>query len=310
MSIDTSLRNAAMGLQAYYNEGLQLVGPDELWWDVFAQEVTGEDASIVIGIEEEVQRFREWVGGRTYFDFSSKGQQIDAKPYECSGKISRDDLDDYGVKLGKYRAQFQGFGRAAKLWPNDILYTALVAATVTTCYDGQPFFSAAHPLLVPGSPPATQSNLIGGNALTQAHFESSVAAFMGIRGKDGKPMNLRPTTLVVPPALEATGKKIVESDMIAIAGGSGSESNVNKGRCQLKVVAELGVDSATSWYLTKSNLPCKPFVFFLRKPPTDLVVLDQDRDTSSFEENIVKMGTSGRGATAGVLWQLCQKNTI
>lgn len=48
--------------------------------------------------------------------------------------------------------------------------------------------------------------------LTAASYAAARAAMMSLRGDNGKPLNVRPTHLVVPPSLEADGLTVVNAD--------------------------------------------------------------------------------------------------
>ena len=47
--------------------------------------------------------------------------------------------------------------------------------------------------------------------LDAAHYATARAALMGMKGDYGRPLGIRPTKLVVPPALEGAANKIVKS---------------------------------------------------------------------------------------------------
>ncbi len=68
--------------------------------------------------------------------------------------------------------------------------------------------------------------------LTPANFEAA-KALMGSRYRpDGAPIAINPTHLMVPSSLEGAGRRIVNSDLVAVSGG-GMESNPWKGSVQL-----------------------------------------------------------------------------
>ncbi|WP_119352933.1 Mu-like prophage major head subunit gpT family protein [Azohydromonas sediminis] len=59
-------------------------------------------------------------------------------------------------------------------------------------------------------------------ALTAANFNAAMAAMMSVKADGGRPMGVRPTHLVVPPALRAAALSLVESQLT-----TGGESNPN-----------------------------------------------------------------------------------
>lgn len=59
-------------------------------------------------------------------------------------------------------------------------------------------------------------------ALNAANFNAAMAAMMGIRADGGRPMGVKPTHLVVPPALRAAALTLINAQLI-----NGGESNPN-----------------------------------------------------------------------------------
>ncbi|MCU0905379.1 MAG: Mu-like prophage major head subunit gpT family protein [Tabrizicola sp.] len=66
--------------------------------------------------------------------------------------------------------------------------------------------------------------------LTAANYAIARAALMGMKGDYGKPLGIKPGLLVVPPALESAGNKILNSEYAA-----GGETNEWKGTAKLLV---------------------------------------------------------------------------
>ncbi|WP_323780140.1 Mu-like prophage major head subunit gpT family protein [Thalassovita sp.] len=67
--------------------------------------------------------------------------------------------------------------------------------------------------------------------LDAAHYATARAALTGMKGDHGRPLGLMPNLLVVPPALESAGRKLLNSE-----NGSGGETNEWKGTAELLVV--------------------------------------------------------------------------
>jgi len=68
-------------------------------------------------------------------------------------------------------------------------------------------------------------------ALDAAHYETARAALAGMKGDYGRPLGIMPNLLVVPPALEGAGRKILNNELDG-AGGT----NPWKGTAELLVV--------------------------------------------------------------------------
>jgi phage major head subunit gpT-like protein len=93
-------------------------------------------------------RFREWLGDRVVQALETHSYTIVNQDFEDTVSISRNDIEDdnYGV----YEPVIEQLGWDAKVHP-DVLLFSMVKNAVTTpssvlSYDGQPFFSAAHPV--------------------------------------------------------------------------------------------------------------------------------------------------------------------
>ncbi|MEI6704141.1 MAG: Mu-like prophage major head subunit gpT family protein [Deltaproteobacteria bacterium] len=89
-------------------------------------------------------RFREWIGDRVIKDMSAAGYSITNKDFETTIGIKRTDIED--DNLGIYSPIFQEMGRAAAVYPDELVFPLLAAGTLKLCYDGQNFFDTDHPV--------------------------------------------------------------------------------------------------------------------------------------------------------------------
>jgi len=93
-------------------------------------------------------RFREWLGERVVQALETHSYTIVNKDFEDTVSISRNDIEDdnYGV----YEPVIEQLGWDAKVHPDVLLFSMIKNAVTTPSsvlgYDGQPFFSAAHPV--------------------------------------------------------------------------------------------------------------------------------------------------------------------
>ncbi len=70
--------------------------------------------------------------------------------------------------------------------------------------------------------------------LDAAHYATARAALSGMKGDYGRPLGIMPNLLVVPPALESAGRRILNSEF-----GAGGETNEWKGTAELLVASWL-----------------------------------------------------------------------
>lgn len=88
--------------------------------------------------------FREWIGDRVLNDMAASAYQITNKQYESSVSVKQTDIEDDNV--GVYRPMMAEMGRAAAVFPDQLVFELLKAGDSTACYDGQNFFDADHPV--------------------------------------------------------------------------------------------------------------------------------------------------------------------
>lgn len=106
---------------------------------------------------------REWIGNRAVKDMAASGYQISNKNWESTVGVKRTDIED--DQIGVYRPLMAEMGRAAAVFPDELVFGLLKAGETTLCYDGQNFFDTDHPVYpnVDGTGTATTvSNLQAG----------------------------------------------------------------------------------------------------------------------------------------------------
>jgi phage major head subunit gpT-like protein len=92
--------------------------------------------------------FREWLGSRVIQALEAHSYTIVNKDFEDTISISRNDIEDdnYGV----YEPVIEQLGWDTKVHPDSLLFSMIKNAVTTPSsvigFDGQPFFSAAHPV--------------------------------------------------------------------------------------------------------------------------------------------------------------------
>jgi hypothetical protein len=167
-------------------------------------------------------------------------------------------IDDIHVKnddLSILTRTPQMLGDAASNLIGDLVYTHLLANG--NMADGTALFVAGH------------SNLNTSSPLNAAILAASMAAFISQTNKDGKPINIKPEFLIVPPGLWETALVLTRSDLMMVSGPITATStatktgsaNVFRGMLQGVVeprLANTGYSgySATSWYLAGNPARC------------------------------------------------------
>jgi len=306
----SALAAARVGFDRIFQEGYSAVTQSELWWMKLATARPSTDRSNIYHLLKLFPRMRQWVGPRVLHNLSMADYSLLNKPFENGFEIGVDDFED--DKLGIYDDALRQLGRSGALWGNDIIYDAIVAAGATVCYDGQYFFDTDHPLVVEGAADSTQANLHTTTALTAANYATTYQSMIARKGEDGKPLNIVPNLLIVPPSLKFTAERIVK----AVSAGyllnnssTATDDNILKGSSEVQVIPELETNSSSTWYLADTSKPVKPFIFQQRRLPNRIDVMNRPTDPNVFNERSVKVGCDGRGAAGYALWQLMDKCT-
>lgn len=134
----TSLRT---GFSAAYQAGLDMAQSD---YERIATRIPSTNASNTYGWLGQFPGFREWVGDRVIKDMAAHGYAITNKLFESTVGVKRTDVEDDNV--GLYGPLFNEMGRAARAFPDELVFALLGKGHSTLCFDGQYFFDTDHPV--------------------------------------------------------------------------------------------------------------------------------------------------------------------
>ena len=269
---------------------------DTAWWAKIAMKVNSTTSQNDYGWVGDIPKVREWIGERIVRDLSAHSYTIKNRKFELTLGIPQDKIED--DELGIYSTIAQGHGQAFGYHPNELILEVLEGNP--ECFDGQPFFDTDHPVDPHDASKGVYTNLYTSQALNQANFLETYGAMGALVSEDGKPLGVRGMLLVVPTALHATAKTIVEAQIV------GGDSNITFGMAQILVIPEL--TSATTWYLMDTSRLIKPFIFQERKAPT-IVAKDQDADEDVLKYGEHRLYGTSRGNAGVSLPFLASKNT-
>jgi phage major head subunit gpT-like protein len=237
-----------------------------------------------------VPRMREWLGERVIQNLSAYSYTIKNRDWEATVAVDRNDVEDDAV--GIYTPMVRTLADAAATHPDEMVFDLLAGGFANICYDGRPFFDTAHP----AGDEAAQPNK-GTAALTVDSYAAARAQMMSLVDEHGKPLNVVPDLLIVPPQLEKAALQILRADLT-----DGGNSNVYRNTADL-VVAPFLAGSPDAWYLLDTKKPVKPFIFQRRKPPV-FVSKDQPEDEGVFMKKEFLFGVDSRDNAGYGLWQL------
>ncbi len=195
---------------------------------------------------------------------------------------------------------------AAASLPNEIIAGLLEANG--TCWDGKAFFADDHPFNIFDVAKGTYDNDITGTGtnVTVANLKLAKEYFRAIKAPNGKPLGMRMTHVISPPAQEETWKDILEQDMLiqAVGDSFGAVDNRHKGTVKLIVSDELTDDN--KWYPLALNKPGMfPWMVQDEGSPEEI----RSDKTSALYQTALKIGVAYilRGNGALVLPQCIQR---
>lgn len=193
--------------------------------------------------------------------------------------------------VGRYVQDALNLGRRAATFYDDLLAgflsTGSVLSNSNVNYDGKAIFAVARSL----GNGSTQANLFGSRPLSYDNLLLSYSSFRQMKREDGTVMDIKPTKIIVPSALEMTARAIINNEFIS--DGTTTTSNVLRGMLEIVVLPALS--SATTWYLVSDD-HVKPFVAYEFRAP-ELVSKNQPTDDGVFYH---KEAVYGWQVTAGV----------
>lgn len=250
----------------------------------------------VYPMHAKLAKLRQWEGERKIVNAKSYRYNLDNEKYELTLEVDRDDIEDDNI--GVYSMVIDDMGQQSRLWPDDLVFAAILAGGTETAYDGTAFFSNSHNL---GG--HTIDNLFASTALTADNFAAARAAMMEYTGEDGESLRVRPDVLLVPPALEVKARKIVQASTIVES--SAAVDNVLRGLCEVVVAPQLATSAGgldTTWYLLDTSRPIRPFIFQQRMAP-EMVALTSPSDEHVILRDKYLYGVKARGAAGyGPFW--------
>jgi len=286
-----NIKNLQTGYSAIYQQGWGAVDPQ---LEPLATPVPSSARTNTFGFLLNLLKMRKWDGPRLINNLKTGAYLLENEPYELTVGVDRRDIRD--DLMGIYNSRFNDMGRAAKLWPDQTLNTALQAGTTRLGFDGVAFFSTAHPL----NPAGNQSNNFTTTALSSANFATVRAAMASYTGQDGEILGVQPNTLIVPPQLEDTANTIVT----AAVGVSGS-TNVQRGQARVVVVPRLA-NQPTTWYVVDDSNAIKFLIWQLREAPI-FTSKTSFNDDNVFFENQFLWGINSEGVAGYGPWFLAAR---
>lgn len=245
-------------------------------------------------------QMKEWIGKKYISKLAEYNYVVRNKDYAATIEVRRNDIED--DQIGIYKPQAESAAWSAKQHPDELVFEAANAVFDAKCYDGQPMVSANHKVgKLTVSNKGTKKLSIASLTAAQASFGAARTAMRKFKDESGRPLNITPNVLLVPPALEDIANALMANALL-----EDGKPNPYKGTAKVKVSARLTNDNA--WFLLDTTKPVKPFIYQVRKKPVFVSQTNMD-SPSVFMEGVFLFGAEARGNGGYGFWQTIYGST-
>ena len=244
----------------------------------------------------------KWIGDKAIKQLEAFKYTVVNNDWEATVEVDRNDIED--DNLGIYGPQAQMAGFSARQLPDEIVSDLKNNGFANLCYDGQYFYDTDHPVgeaKTSTANKATTALSAATAAAAAASYGAARIAIMSFKDDEGRPLALVPDTLEVPPALEITGRRLVEMERLA-------DDSPNPYKGTAKLVVNPRLTSTTAWFLHVTSMPVKPFVYQERKAPNFVEQTDPQLD-NVFMRKKFRFGAEARAAGGYAFWQMSWGST-
>lgn len=233
----------------------------------------------------QLPAMREWVGSRVLNDLDLGKITVVNREFEDTVHIKRTAIED--DNFGAFSNLVEALGIAARdLW-RQLAIKAMLDNGVWA--DGKKFFASGR-TIGEGDNAATITNGVT-TAFSASAVEAAIAAMRGWKLGGGRVAGVRPKLLVVGPQNLAAARRVCNSELVATAAGTATESNPLRGLLQYRVCDEI---DGGAWYLFGEVANIRAVAVQKRKEPT-LVRKDRDEDDNVFMQGEYYYGADARG---------------
>ena len=247
-----------------------------------------------------VPPLREWSSGRLARGVFAESYSVENAKYECTLEVDRDEIED--DQLGQIRIRIAEMASRAATHKDSEIARLLANGHSAGyhSYDAVPFFGATHES---GKSGAQDNDLTGAivdkDAPTSAEFRASlsaaIVAILGFKDDQGEPMSQAATGLVavVPANMLIPASEAINATILA------ATTNVLSGAA--KIIAWPWLTGTDAWFLLKTDVAVRPFIFQERKP-LEFTSLEENSD-EGFRRDKFLYGVRARYRMTYGYWQ-------
>lgn len=292
-----NLANLFISLKATFNNAFEKA--PSVWQKIAMKvpSVTGQNDYAWLS---KFPKMAKWIGDKNVKSLEAAKYTIKNDDFEATVEVDRNDIDD--DNLGIYGPQAQMAGESSAQLPDEIVMALVNAGFATACFDGQYFFDTDH--VVAGASVSNTSVAVlscSTLALAQASLGAARTAMKKFKDDEGRPLNITPTVLLVPPALEDVALVLANNERL-----EDGKQNPYKGT--IEVVCDARLTSDTAWFLLDTTKAIKPFIYQERKAPVFVEQTDMSSD-NVFMRKKFRYGAEARAAGGYGFWQLAYGST-
>lgn len=293
----TTLTGVFVNLKTTFNKAFD-AAPST--WDKIAMRIPSSASQNDYSWLSNFPKMREWIGDKVVKSFKAFSYTIANKDWEATVEVNRNDIED--DQLGIYAPRAQMAGYSAKQLPDEIVFDLVNNGFSNKGYDGKVFFATNHPVgKTTDSNKGTAALSCATAALALASYGAARTALREMKDDDGRPLNITPDVLLVPPALENVAHTLMTADKL-----EDDKPNPYKGTATVVVDARLS--SSTAWFLLDTTKPVKPFIYQERKKPEFVQQTAPDTDNVFLRKTFL-YGAEARANGGYGFWQTAYGST-
>lgn len=258
---DATLQDLNKMLDAKWTAAFEAAPQSQL--NALATMYTSTTASNNYAFMEALGGWSLWNGARQFKDVASQQFEVVNNDYECSMKMPKNQLEDdqIGMYVDIVPSMVQGWFKKQQ----ELIFDVLTGNPVA--YDGVTLFKTDR------SYGSSTINNTTTTALSATTFEAAYVAMSSYTDHIGKPLAVRPDTLVVGPSLAKTASDIVGN--LYRGDGETSATQIqnyyNSLGVRLVVSPYLIGTYANYWYLADTTDVVKGVLLQIRETPTPVL---------------------------------------
>lgn len=295
-----NVRQVFVNLKATFQKAFDQTPSD---WKKIAMVVPSSGKQNDYGWLGRFPKMRKWVGDKVVKALAAFNYSLVNDDFEATVEVERNDIED--DQLLGLATQAGEAGQSAAELPADLVFALLNQGFVLPCYDGQPFFDTDHPvgINVPHSVSnkGTKKLKVGSLAEAKASYGAARTAMRSFKDDEGASLKVRPTVLVVPPALEDDAIYLMTAEKFP-------DGTPNPYRNSAEVLCAPELTSDSAWFLLDNTRQVKPLIYQERKKPEFVEQTDYNAENVFMRKKFL-FGAEARAAAGYGFWQMAYGST-